>query len=535
MNTRKPFKKEGFRPYFRIIAPAYPAFNTYSRIADITASLGPVSIATGANQLPGWDVEMIDENNYHGYGPVTESGYPDHGILQILRPARVVGLYGGLTSTVPRLYEIARLYKEMGVFVIAGGQHFVDENIGDALQNGIDLVVLGEGEETVQELLTTIENGKTDFSGIAGVAFLKDGKVFKTPERLPIVDFDQLPLPDFSLVRYAIIKLFPLNWTRGCGMNCEFCTVKSAPRPASVHRVFRNFVYLVEEFDARRVFVVDDLFGQNRKEALELLKLIGDYLEEVGLHVDLTVQIRLDRAKDTELLKAMRRAQITQVCIGLESPIEEELLAMDKRLKPQDMVDLARLYNKAGFHVHGMFIFGYPLPTGKEGACKMPTMERVRRFRKFIKAARIDTIQVLLPVPLPGTEMTARLRAQNRVFPTTQVGWEYYDGNFPLFQPDAPVTPEEMHEAMKKIMGRFYQFKYMFAIGYHVMTFPKMVFYLHNLRTGWKLWYRRWRNSIMRFAGWIIIQRWKKEFVKGRFSEKLGKAKSHLASGAGAA
>jgi len=478
---------------------------------------------------------MIDENNFRRYGPEDASGMPDHNMLQILRPARIVGLYGGLTSTAPRVYELAKIYKQMGVIVIAGGQHFVDENIAEALNNGVDIVVIGEGEDAVKEILTTVAAGKTDYSGIRGIAFLKDGKIVQTPERPPITDFDSLPLPDFSLIRYATVKLYPVNWARGCGMNCEFCTVKSAPRPASVHRVFRNFVYLVEKFNANRFFIVDDLFGQNRKEALELLKLLGDYQEEAGVRLGITVQIRLDRARDTELLKAMRRAGVTMVCIGFESPIAEELLAMDKRLKPQDMVELARLYHNAGFLVHGMFIFGYPLPTGKDNTCIIPTAERVRRFRKFIKAAKLDTIQVLLPVPLPGTEMTARLKAQNRVFPLSEVGWEYYDGNFPLFRPDPPVTPEEMHRAVVKIMGRFYKFNYMFAIGYNVMVFPSMLFYLHNLGRGWKIWSRKWNNSLIRFGGWMVIRRWKREFSKGLFMDKLARAKGHKTSEPGQA
>ena len=88
------------------------------------------------------------------------------------------------------------------------------------------------------------------------------------------------------------------------------------------------------------------------------------------------------------------------VAIGFESPIAEELKAMDKRLKPEEMISLSRLYSRAGFFIHGMFIFGYPVPKGVD--FRMGARERVRHFRKFIKKAKIDTIQVLLPVPVPG-------------------------------------------------------------------------------------------------------------------------------------
>src|SRR3972149_10964088 len=113
----------------RIVIPAYPAFNIYSHIAKKTTALGPVCVASAVNKMEKWDVEVIDENNLGRFGPRADSGGADHEFLQKQRPADVVGLYGGLTSTIPRLCKIARFYKDKGVCVIAGGQHFVKENI----------------------------------------------------------------------------------------------------------------------------------------------------------------------------------------------------------------------------------------------------------------------------------------------------------------------------------------------------------------------------------------------------------------------
>ena len=98
----------------RIVIPAYPAFNIYSHIAKKTTALGPVCVATAANKMGKWDVEVIDENNLRRFGPKTSTGGADHEFLQRKRPADVVGFYGGLTSTIPRLYQIARFYKESG-------------------------------------------------------------------------------------------------------------------------------------------------------------------------------------------------------------------------------------------------------------------------------------------------------------------------------------------------------------------------------------------------------------------------------------
>ena len=513
------------RRRLRIIIPAFPTFNIYSRVARVTTALGPVTVATAARETEGWDVEVIDENNYQRSGPVTSAGLTDRGALQQSRPAHLVGFYGGLTSTIPRLYELAGFYRNRSVPTIAGGQHFVDENIGDALQNGVDVVVRGEGEETLKELLQAFE-GRLSKEHIAGIAYLDGERLVLTPERMPMAEFDSFPIPDFSLVRHARIRIYPVGRVRGCGMDCEFCTVKGKPRYARVERLMEQFASLYETRGAKHFFIVDDLFGQDRRETIRLCQLLRDYQAGVKTTFKITVQIRLDKGKDTELLQSMREAGIHNLAIGFESPIGEELKAMDKRLKPEDMIALSHRFRKAGFFVHGMFIFGYPTAQGTEFS--MPAQERIQRYRRFIRKARVDSVQVLLPAPLPGTELTRRLREQNRIFPKDLVGWEYYDGNFPLFIPDAPMTPEEMQASSHQIMGRFYRFKYMFHIGLHILWFPIFFIYLPNLNAGWKQWYRIWANQVTRFGGWLLLRRWYAAFKKDPFPRKLAEAKEFL-------
>jgi radical SAM superfamily enzyme YgiQ (UPF0313 family) len=476
--------------------------------------------------MEGWDVEVIDENNYQGPAPRDALGLPDHETLQALRPADVVGFYGGLTSTIPRLYELARFYRERRVTTLAGGQHFIEENIAEGLHNGIDAVVRGEAEETIKELLYAFE-GRLQRDHIRGIAYLENDQVVQTEGRDPLTEFDHLPLPDFSLLRYAKIRIFPVGRVRGCGMDCEFCTVKGKPRYATPERLLAQISSLWETFGAKHFFIVDDLFGQDRLSSLRFCHLLYDYQMGIKKRFELTVQIRLDKAKDPELLHAMREAGINVVAIGFESPIPEELEAMDKHLKPEDMISLSRLYYQAGFLIHGMFIFGYPLE--KSAPIRIPARERERYFRRFIKQAKIDTIQVLLPVPIPGTKLTQRLVQQNRMFPKESLGWEYYDGNFPLFVPDEPMTPEEMQRSIQLIMGRFYRFRHMFHVGLNILSFPVVFLYLHDIKRGWWKWYRGWRNNLRKFGGWMIFHGFMAKLRRDNFYEKLGEAKRQLA------
>lgn len=508
-----------------MVIPAYPAFNVYSHVAQRTTALGPVCVASSVKELPGWDVEVIDENNLCRYGPRAEPVGADHDFLQKERPADVVGFYGGLSSTIPRLYDLVRFYKRTGAVTVAGGVHFLEENLAEGLRAGLDYVVIGEGEETIVELLEALSRHQEP-SHVKGIAFLKNGEVVMTPAREPLADFDKLPLPDFSLLRYASVKLYPVERIRGCGMECEFCTVKGKPRCASPERLLESIRFLVETKDARHFFVVDDLFGQQRSETLRFCRMLKEYQEQIGRRLDLTVQIRLDKAKDTELLQAMREAGINTVAIGFESPIEEELTAMNKKVRPGEMIKLARVFHRFGFLVHGMFIFGYPMGPGT--TFSMPADQRIRRYRLFIRKAWVDTIQVLLPVPLPGTELRQRLVKEGRVYAKEDLGWEYYDGNFPLFEPDPPLTAPQIQMAIRKIMGKFYAFRYMFKIGLNVISFPAMVFFLHNIKSGWRRWYRPWRNDLARFGGWVIMKEWASQLRRGRFSDRLAEARKHL-------
>jgi radical SAM superfamily enzyme YgiQ (UPF0313 family) len=413
----------------------------------------------------------------------------------------------------------------MGIVTVAGGQHFIGENIAEALSNSIDYIVIGEAEETISELLGVIE-GEKEPCEVKGIAYLKDGEVFVTEKRPATTDFDKLPLPDFSLVRYAKIKIYPVERIRGCGMDCEFCTVKGRPRPASPERLLEHISSLVESRNAKRFFIVDDLFGQQRDETIRFCNMLSDYEKSIRRNLSITVQIRLDKAKDAEMLSAMQRAGIETVAIGFESPIEEELSAMNKHVRCEEMVSLARTFHEFGFLVHGMFIFGYPLKAGQK--FEMPADERMNRYRHFIHKAKIDTVQVLLPVPMPGTELWRRLQEQNRIYPLADIGWEYYDGNFPIFEPDEPLTAKQIQRCAKKIMGRFYQFKYMFFVALNIFSFPTLVFFLHNIKLGWRRWYRNWHNYLTRFVGWVTFRKWTIAFKKNNFIQKLENAQHRL-------
>lgn len=305
-------------------------------------------------------------------------------------------------------------------------------------------------------------------------------------------------------------------------MNCEFCTVKGKVRCPSVRYILNQMTSLYEGRGATYFFIVDDLFGQNREKTLCFCSELREYQLLLRVKFFITVQIRLDRADDEELLRAMRLANIRVVAIGYESPLEDDLSAMNKKLKAQEMIRLTAKFHHAGFMVHGMFIFGYPLKN-PEAHSQISLKQRIDSYWRFIRKARIDTIQILLPVPLPGTELTKRLKDSGRIFPLDKIGWEFYDGNFPLFIPDPPLRPEDMFVASGKLMKRFYRFRNMFYAGFNIIFFPMIIFPSFNLKSGWKRWYKSWRNNLWKFIGWNILRKWTIKFDKEEFLERVDK------------
>lgn len=502
---------------FRILIPSYPPFNVYTYLANKTTAMGPILIASSANELPDWEVEVIDENNFNAKNLLKSNGKINHPLLQQENFAQVVGFYGGLSSSIPRLYQLAKFYKESGAVTIAGGQHFTAETIPEALSQGLDCIVLGEGETTIKEFLKAIES-KNSWNSIKGIAFRDNGEIKYTTLPAPIQNLDLLPIPDFSLLKNANMVLFPIGRVRGCAMNCEFCSVKGTPRFASAEKLLQQVADNVEKFNARQFFIVDDLFAQDREETLRLCRLLKEFQKKRDIKLRISVQIRLDKAKDLELLSAMKSAGIKVVIIGFESPLDIELKAMRKGLKTEEIQSLSKTYQESGFYIHGMFIFGYPL---KE---RLPYQRSIREtveyFKKFISSTRLDTLQVVLPVPLPGTELRRRLISEKRVYPLRYFGWEYYDGTFPLFEPDPPFTPQNLQESTLEIMRWFYSRDSYLRLGINSFTLLPFVFQ-NGFKRGLKEWRRHLRNYWFRAIGSSLIEKWTRQLQKNKFLKRL--------------
>jgi len=244
-----------------------------------------------------------------------------------------------MSNSIPRLFSLAKQYRKFGTIIISGGSH-VDALPREALNSGVDIVVHGEGEETIKELMDVLVlNGKVKLNKkkllkIKGISFKDKNKYIFTGRRNPIKNLDEYMDPDLTLIKYLKKRwsAIPINKGRGCNWNCEFCVVNKqygGYKSCSISKVMKQIIKY-SDLGYKTFFFTDDNFCQNVSETIELCKNIGEYKRRFGKRINLMVQVRSEIAENDDLVNVMKFAGVKTLAIGFESPINEELNAMKK-------------------------------------------------------------------------------------------------------------------------------------------------------------------------------------------------------------
>lgn len=325
--------------------------------------------------------------------------------------ARIVGEeqpdFVVLDSTTPSIFsdiDCCRIVKKHSrAAVIMVGPHvsvLPEETLKNA-RGAVDVACLGEYDYTVRDVVRAYPA----VDGVAGIAFLRDGKAIFTLPRELIGNLDELPFPAWhhlDLMRYFDGgKLYPyidIISGRGCPNRCVFCLW-----PQSMHGVryrFRSPGNVVDEIEhdialcpqvlkGGEFFFEDDTFTVNKERAI----LLCEEIMRRKLKITFSVNARADTA-DREMFEVMKKAGCRELLVGFESGVQSVLDSSRKHITLEQSRSFMRAARTAGLEVHGCFVIGLP------GETQRSAQETV----DFALSLKCDTLQFSGAVPYPGTD-----------------------------------------------------------------------------------------------------------------------------------
>jgi anaerobic magnesium-protoporphyrin IX monomethyl ester cyclase len=341
----------------------------------------------------GFDVTIFDS---------TFRRYQDFdAFLDRQRPG-MVGLYCNL-MTKPTVLRMIEACRRAGALVLLGGPdppHYAEEY----LQCGADVVVVGEGERTLEELLPCLVRrpGSRDLKNICGLVYRDEhGRTVRTAPRTLLPDLDAQPFPD----REAIdIEAYLRAWrsrhgvgsvslvtARGCPYTCRWCSRSvfgETHRRRSPASVAAELASIVERYRPDMVWYVDDVFTIHKGWTLRY----DTELMRRGLRVPFECISRAERI-DEAVADALQRMGCFRVWIGSESGSQRILDAMDRQVKVEQVRFTTKLLQARGIQV-GLFIM-----LGYEG-------ERVRELGatiEHLKTTAPDVFLTTVAYPIKGT------------------------------------------------------------------------------------------------------------------------------------
>ena len=326
--------------------------------------------------------------------------------------ADIVGIYS-MVSMLEDILTFARLMRDRCDLLVAGGP--LPSCSPETFHGDFDLVVVGEGEETIQEIVRAYEAG-LDFSGINGLQYRhpQQGITIRTAKRDLQPHLDQIPFPARHLFqnekyidhwkrKYSYSATSVIT-TRGCPFSCEFCS-NAVFGTTYRERSSENVLDEVEEVLALgydRIHFADDVFTLNKKRMIQICE---DILAR-GLDFKWECLGRVDSI-DVATAKAMKKSGCDRILFGIESGDESILKLMNKRISPNQARLAIETAREAGLKTGAFFILCYPGDTD----------DTVIKTIKFAASLPLDYLSFTMPYPLPGTMLSQRINGKGQSSP----------------------------------------------------------------------------------------------------------------------
>ncbi len=343
--------------------------------------------------------------------------------------ADIVGLTGYVVHK-RRILELADAFRRRGKRVVAGGPFAT--LCPEELRGRVDVIFVGEAEYTWPEFLRDHEAGR------ARAEYHQDDK----PSML------DSPLPRFDLLKVDRYRSMTIQFARGCPFNCEFCDIivmyGRRPRTKSVSQVLAE-VEAIHRLGVANIFVVDDNFIGNKKEAKALLRALAEWQEARRYPIEFMTEVSLNVAQDDELLALMKRAHFTTIFVGIESPRKASLAESNKSQNMrEDIVAAVHRIQAAGIEVMAGMIVGFDSDD--------PSIFE-EQFR-FIQQARIPISMTGMLNAMPRTPLHARLKTAGRLI-AESVGDQFVFTNIV----PAGMSRRELYEGYRTLLRRLYGYR----------------------------------------------------------------------------
>lgn len=349
-----------------------------------------------------WAMEQnnfwFDDNNVAEFFSYNRAAIEKHINAILTFQPDVIGFSVSVTSLLPTL-RFAESIKELSpqTEIIIGGQLFLVPADIEAVfrHGGVDVIVMGEGEETFCELVELLSQ-KKDLNLCKGICFRKSGQIIKTAPRPLIEDLDKLPFLDFTdlpLAEYNIpivAKQLPIMTSRGCPLTCVFCGSKvywPGYRTMSGARIYEEIKYQVERdpnFDYIRF--MDLLFNGSIKTLVDFCDLMISSPPKHNLNWDAFAVIRPEMTFG--VLNKMKKSGCHELYFGIESGSQHVLDLMKKRYKIEDADMVLKSAYEAGIRVTCSFMLGFPGETEKDFQETLNFLKRNARYMNFAYPSR---------------------------------------------------------------------------------------------------------------------------------------------------
>jgi radical SAM superfamily enzyme YgiQ (UPF0313 family) len=479
----------GPSPKVLMVWPPFPAsfwgFEGMVRLLPEKSVLPPLGLITVASLCPpGWRLRLID----CAFQTLTDED---------IRGADLVML-SAMHAQRFNAHAVLQRCRQLGTRTIIGGPYASSQP--EALLPLADHVVVGEVDEAFGEIAAGLE------AGVAPRLYRLTAKPDVT--RSPVPRFDLLDLPAYVCM--------PVQFSRGCPFECEFCDIITIygrkPRTKSPAQLIDELDTLRRLGWRKQVFVVDDNFIGNRKAALQLVRQLAPWQQRHGYPFALYTEASIDLAAQDELMAAMVEANFLYVFIGIETPSDVSLREARKfQNLRQDSFAQIRTIQRRGLWVTGGFIVGFDSDD-----------ERIfARQTEFIERAAIPWAMTGVLQAPPTTALFDRLMRQGRILEDSDATTNFSPPNFRTALP-LPV----LLGGLQQMLLDLYEPKNFFRRGirslecwepHPVQQAPRQSnFYM--LRIGlssiWRQGVRsRYRREYWRFVA-TVLRRWRGDPVR---------------------